>query len=176
MAVPVCYSFVYQGGILSAAIARFGFVTRGVSHVDCVMPDGSLAGARSDRIKPPGSNIAIEPGFRIRPDDYEHWERRDIVRLWVSKTAAKKRLAWIKHHIGDPYDTGAIIGFLLGHADHDRGAYICSAAATASAVAGGIIGKPPVPVSQITPNDLRLMLYAAGGESILSYGFKRNGR
>lgn len=166
----VRYSFVYQGGFLSWAIARFGATRDGFSHVDCVMPDGSLIGARSDTITPPGGE-PIQPGFRKRPDNYEKWVRRDVVEIQVSEFQAAQRNGWIAKHLNAPYDMAAIMGFILGRPEHDRGEYICSAAATASAVTGSLIHKPPIPYPQVTPNDFWLMLYAVGGRSVLRYGW-----
>lgn len=172
MSTPIHLSFVCGADFSSRAIAWYGNGYRGFSHVDSLLSDGWLAGARDDRVQVFEKNRVVEypAGFQLRPADYESWVRRDIVELRVPDGVAEQWDKWLRSQVGKPYDKGAIIGFLLGRDDHQKGHWICSAGACGALVNSYAMPKPPVPFSQITPNSLHLMVYALGGHSILHYG------
>lgn len=160
--------FVLGADFSSRLIAWYGNGYGGYSHVDAVLPDGSLAGARDDVIDPitPGwTGGAIPSGFHIRPPFYEKWKARDVISLPSTTAQEAAWEAWLRQQVGAPYDTGAIWGFALGRQDHDAGHWICSAAQTQALEQASLlphIVSPPT--SQITPNSLRLMVLAIGGK------------
>jgi hypothetical protein len=168
VARKIALSFVCGADISSKLIAWYGNGYGGFSHVDSILSDGTLAGARNDKIQ--YKDETLPAGFQIRPKDYEEWSRRDIVQLEVADQQAVDWEDWLRHQVGKPYDSGAIIGFLFGFEDHEKGHWICSAAGAGGLIHANVMPKPPVPLHQITPNSLHLMLYALGGKSILSYG------
>lgn len=157
------YQFVKAKGLSSSVIAWWGggFAGHGYSHVDCIMPNGSLIGARWD-------NIGGGRGVLARKPFYEVWIRRSIVWLPCTDKLAAERNAFVEKQIGDPYDAQAIWGFLKQLPLHSAGHWICSALAFASVgVAGaGIIEDPPVDSSLVTPDDCFLVLACLPGSKV----------
>lgn len=154
--------FVAGAGPSSFAIERFGIGVGGLSHVDLVLPDGRLMGARSDVITPPGSPIAIPAGFRIRPPDYERWARRVKMTLQCSAEQKDRALKFAMSQEGKPYDDWDILGFIFGHHWHTQGHWICSAVASATLIASGLISEMYFPVEEITPNTLASVVSSHG--------------
>lgn len=156
--------FVLGAGIASRLIAWYGQGYGGWSHVDAILPDGSLLGARSDAVG------GQRPGVRIRPQHYERWVRRTVVELPGTAGIVPSWVAWLKKQIGDPYDSRAILGFLLGRQSHTSGHWICSACQSSGLeVVGWLPQEGPVPPSQITPDALLMMCWARGSH-LTEYG------
>jgi hypothetical protein len=154
--------FVLGAGLSSRLIAWWGNGYGGYSHVDGVLTNGSLAGAREDRV---GHRPA---GFQVRPAGYEKWAKRTLVSIPSSDA---EELAWEKFllaQIGDGYDKTDILGLIIGKPLMSTGHWICSAAQTAALVQVGKLPAPPIPPQQVTPNSLLLMC-AAIGASIVTY-------
>jgi hypothetical protein len=157
--------FVCAADLISEAIAWWGVGPGGVSHVDAVMPDGKLLGAHADRI------LGIAPGVRIRPADYGVWIRRIVVEFHsVSDLQALEWQRWLKAQVGDPYDMGAIRGFLADARLHLRGHWDCSALQTEGIRRLGLLGPLPYPDWQVTPDALLLMCSAIGARVIALEG------
>jgi len=154
--------FVCAADLSSRLIAWYGNGYGGYSHVDAVLPDGSLLGARSDKV---GGKPA---GVEIRPPGYEPVTRRAVVRIPVTSAEAAAWEAWLRSQINEPYDSGAIWGFVLGRADHAQGRWICSALQTGALQVIRRLPKLPVPTSQVTPDALLLLAVAIGGEVVES--------
>lgn len=149
--------FVLGAGLSSRLIAWYGQGYGGWSHVDAILPDGSLLGARSDSI---GGQL---PGVRIRPQNYERWLRRTVVELPGTSGLVPSWVAWLKRQLGDPYDSEAIWGFIEGKQEHARGHWICSACQTEGLkVIEWLPRRGPVPSSRITPDALLQMCWARG--------------
>lgn len=93
------------------------------SHVDCVMPDGRLLGARS---KPDGAPRA---GVWIREPNYGKFTK--VLQVDYEVHGKEERYyGWLKTQIGKPYDKLDIIDF-VAHRFRERnwrdaGAWICS--------------------------------------------------
>jgi len=155
--------FVLGQDLSSRLIAWYGNGYGGYSHVDSILPDGSLAGARSDVITL-SDGRKLPAGFQIRPHDYEKWARRCVVELDSTVGEAADWEDWLRKQVNRQYDKQAILGFILGRRDHGAGQWICSAAAAEGLVIGGKMPSPPIPLSQITPNSLFLMTAAIGGK------------
>jgi hypothetical protein len=153
--------FVCSQDLISQTIAWWGVGPGGVAHVDAVMPDGRLLGAHADEID------GIRPGVRIRPADYGVWIRRIVVEFpHVSDLQALEWRHWLKAQCGDPYDMGAIKGFLADARLHLRGHWDCSALQTQGLRRLGIFGELPFPDWQVTPDALLLMCCAVGARVI----------
>ena len=116
--------FVLGRGICSAAIAWFSAGT--FSHVDAVLPDGYLLGARSDRI---GGKA---PGVQIRPPGYEKWKSRVVMTLAVDRDTEAAFLRFLNAQIDKPYDSTAIWGFATGRDWRNPDEWFCSELQTAA--------------------------------------------
>ena len=71
----ITLQFVLGADLASRAIAFWGQGYGGFSHVDAVLSDGTLLGARNDVA---GDQPA---GVRIRPANYETWARKERLEL-----------------------------------------------------------------------------------------------
>jgi hypothetical protein len=71
------------------------------SHVDAVMDDGGLLGAR------------LDGGGQIRPPNYEKFSR--VERVVIAVPYYKERAYWnfLKAQVGKPYDKLAIVAFAI---------------------------------------------------------------
>lgn len=152
--------FVCGSDISSRLIAWYGQAYAGYSHVDAILGDGSLLGARADH---PGGTAS---GVQARPATYERWARRDVVELPSSPAQAFSWECWLRSQVGKPYDMGSIWGFVLGRPEHEEGRWICSALQTAALEHVNLMPKLPVHSSQVTPDSLRLLAYALGGKPV----------
>jgi len=154
-------SFVCGSGLSSKLISWWGQGYNGWSHVDAVLPDGTLLGARDDS---PGGT---KPGVQIRPANYETWARRDVLELETTPTQAFSWEVYLRAQVGKPYDQAAILGFILGKADHDSGHWICSALQTAALEKVGILPagfSDSIATSQVAPNALHLLALGLGAK------------
>lgn len=155
--------FVLGRSVSSRAIAWFGGENR-FSHIDSVLPDGSLLGARSDRVggKP--------PGVQIRPPNYEPWARKVVMELPSTDMQAAIWLSFLLGEIGKPYDHSLIWGFALGTTFgvprnwREVDSWICSELAARALEVSGIVPELYVPASSISPNVLAIAASAAHGE------------
>lgn len=116
--MPVRLQFVREDAITSRLIAWMG--AGEFSHVDAVLDDGSLLGARHDRIggKP--------PGVQIRPPNYAMFTRRAVFTLNAGLEQAKRFNAYLLSQIGKPYDMSCIYGFITGRNWRRADSWICS--------------------------------------------------
>lgn len=151
----ITLQFSATAGLSSDAIKWFerGWCT----HVDAVLPDGSLLGARSDAIggKP--------PGVQIRPDHYEAWTSVERVSLndqcLISGDLNAKWLAFLMAQVGKPYDEEAILAFAFGRDWRRPDSWFCSELHAAALEACGWFPQPLASVAnQITPRDLLLIV------------------
>jgi hypothetical protein len=149
--------FVATHGLSSWAIARWGVAEPEFSHVDILLPDGRLLGARDDYVGD------IPPGVAIRPAKYRAWTRAKTVRFDCSPHDAYTALSWAYAERGKKYDQCAIFGFLLGKGWHTTGHFICSALACLYLEKARVVAKPFVQPRTISPNTLYAMAGAAGG-------------
>jgi len=162
--------FVCGQELSSRLIAWYGNGYGGFSHVDAVMPDGSLLGARDDAIYVEGRDgdwSRIAPGVRLRPPEYETWARKAVIQIPCSPANANRWEEFLRGQIGQPYDSGSIWGFVLGIRSHQTGHWICSALQSAALQDIGLMGRTTVPTNQITPDALYLLATAGlGGQQV----------
>ena len=155
--MSVSLQFVLGSGWSSMLISWYGQGYGGFSHVDAVLPDGTLLGARSDAIG------GQPPGVRIRPPDYEKWARRCVVTIPATTQQAADWEGYLRAQLGDPYDKSDILGLILGIPLMSAGHWICSALQFSGL---RVIGKVPAITQipqQISPNTLYFGTQLIGG-------------
>ena len=132
----------------SRLISWFGHLEP-VSHVDAVMPDGTLLGARQDG------------GVKIRPAGYETFSRMIRVTLPCSDIQETEFYSFLTSQLGKPYDETAILAFAANRNWQDEDSWFCSELQTAALVAAGWFPAIPcAPFNKIDPADLLLVLSA----------------
>lgn len=153
--------FVLGAGVSSRLIAWYGQGYGGYSHVDAVLADDTLLGARSDAVG------GQRPGVRVRPPGYETWRRRTLVELPGSELKFMQWADALERQIACQYDKQAILGFLLGRREHTKGHWICSALQTHALKHCHLLHRVPIPDSQVTPDNLFTLVTAGLGGRIL---------
>jgi uncharacterized protein YycO len=135
--------FVLGYGMPSQAIAWFS--AGHFSHVDAVLQDGTLLGARSDSIggKP--------PGVQIRYPLYEKWKERVVMSIATDAAKEKSFYDFLNAQLGKPYDKTAIWGFATGRDWRDPSDWYCSELITAAEEAAGALPALYVPSNKVTP-------------------------
>jgi uncharacterized protein YycO len=124
------------------------------SHVDTVLPDGSLLGARDDVI---GS---IPAGVQIRPAGYVIGDRMKRVTVPCSDAREQNYYDFVEAQIGKPYDEKAIAAFFTGRDWRDESAWFCSELVAAGLEAAAVFFPLSAPCNKIAPDDLLLILSA----------------
>jgi len=148
--------FVRGGGFSSSLIAWFS--AGAFSHVDCVLPDGRLLGARSDACG------GQPPGVRIRPAGYEAWKQRVVMSMAPKDSASEMKFySFLNDQLGKPYDRIAIIGFATGRDWRDPQEWFCSELAAAALETAGLLPALYTPANKVTPAALALVISAVGG-------------
>jgi hypothetical protein len=125
----------------------------GYSHVDIVLPDGRLLGARSDRVG------GAPPGVQIR--DAAYVEGCEVLRVAIecAPEMAATFEAFVRGQIGKPYDVEGIAGFIVGRDWRDDSAWFCSELASAGLEHCGYFPHPlAAPTNKLTPADLLLVV------------------
>jgi uncharacterized protein YycO len=141
----VVLQFSTQDDPESWAIRRYSHSE--FSHVDLVLPNGQLLGAR------------LEGGVRIREAGYAAWSKTLVVTLETERAGAVYDAAFTQ--LGKPYDRWAIAAFALGRDWRDDGAWYCSELIAWALEQAGFFPRPLwLPVAKITPGDLLLVLSA----------------
>lgn len=155
MPSAITMQFVGGEGLGSKIIAWFGHGLP-VSHVDTVMPDGSLLGARSDRVG------GRPPGVQIRPADYEPWKYRLRMVLPCPEPMAQKYYAFVQSQLYKPYDQPGLFGAFLFDRDwRTPDAWWCSelnARGLEPDVSGYLGHMLASPANQIDPMSLLLVM------------------
>jgi uncharacterized protein YycO len=137
-----------------------GDVYNGLSHVDCVLPDGRLLGSRSDR------KGNVEAGVQIRPPAYAKWRVREVIELRTTKRQEERLYKFLHKQIGKPYDRIGILGWVTGRSWRDDDSWYCSELQTAALEYARIIPKLYVPTYKITPETLAIIMSAIGGKVV----------
>lgn len=145
-------------GISSSLIAWFGGIGH-FSHAAALVEPKLLIDSRDDVQggKPPGVNA--------RPQDYEKWRRKMILRLHVGAVKARAWRGWLDTQVREKrqYDQAAIEGFIEGNTRlHTRGDYICSALQFEALVQIGVFHRVPFASHEVSPNELFGQLAVVG--------------
>jgi hypothetical protein len=137
------YQFVTTNDFVDFLI-RYG--TRwDYSHVDCVLPDGTLLGAQWD-------------GVKIRQPNYKPFTK--VLQVSFETPYADDIRALLKTQIGKPYDFKSVFGFTIGNRDwRNPDAWFCSELQTWAAEQCGFFNQHPLdlPVDRISPRDQYLL-------------------
>lgn len=138
--------FVTSRDVISAGIRAFedGFWA---SHVETLMPDGTLLGAH------------FNGGVLARPKGYDaaHMEREEYVKIPLSLFQAGSYYDFLKDQLGKPYDTTAIVGMLLHRNWREDNEWFCSELVAAAFVhCGAISEKLASELQHVTPRDVYL--------------------
>jgi hypothetical protein len=117
------------------------------SHVEAVLPEGYL-GAHA------------QGGVQVRPVGYDRTIliREEFVDVPADPAVARRFEAYLRAHVGEPYDFAAILGFMLRDDMHAKAHAICSALQVEALADCGVARDLPLPSCQISPRDLRLYL------------------
>jgi hypothetical protein len=151
----ITLQFVEGSGLGAGMIKWFGHGK--YSHVDCVLPSGSLLGARSDRVG------GQPPGVHVRPDGYTKNEKTTRVTLVVTKKQEEAFYSYVQHQLGCAYNKLGIVAFFFATDWTAEGEFFCSQLATAGLQAAGLLKNLTEPANKIDPDDLRLLISAVWG-------------
>jgi hypothetical protein len=118
------------------------------SHVDSVMDDGRLLGAR------------LDGGVAIRPPNYEKWSR--VERVVISVPYYKERAYWdfLKAQVGKPYDKLAIVAFAVNRDWRETDAWFCDELVAAGLEKAEVVRKLAPMVNRLDVCDLYLVVSA----------------
>jgi uncharacterized protein YycO len=146
--------FVRGMGISSSAISWFS--AGHFSHVDAILPNGSLLGSRSDQIG------LIPPGVQIRPPYYEKWKERVVMVLPQSSGYDEAFIAFLHSQLGKPYDKTAIWGFVAGRDWREDDSWFCSELLSAALEISRACPVLYAPRNKVTPAALATVMSALG--------------
>ena len=125
------------------------------AHVDSVMPDGLLLGARSDV----WANCPA--GVQLRPHDYMPFKNPCRAVLDTDDSIADAYYSFLMDQIGKPYDMTGIVGFAVGRDWRNENAWFCSELAAAGLEECGFLKHQLIqPANKIAPDDLALLCSA----------------
>lgn len=150
--------FVCEAALSSETIAWFS--AGHFSHVDAVVDNGSLLGARSDFVG------RQPPGVEIRPWDYARFSRRVVFSIPARPDQKRNFNAFLNRQIGKPYDSQAIWGFVLNRDWREDDSWICSELQAAALEAAGILPPLYLAANKITPVALALVVSAIGATAV----------
>ena len=139
-----------RGPDLSSELIEWFSHAAHYSHVDTIMPDGALLGARSDVIGGKPS------GVQIRPPDYLGTE--PVFRIDLENANELESAAYydfVKAQVGKPYDKLGIVGFLVGRDWREPSSWFCSEL-VAAALESCLYFPYPLacPANKVTPPDI----------------------
>lgn len=124
------------------------------SHVDSILPDGRLLGARY------GKDGAAAPGVQMRNPDYEVFNRKLAIELPTTDEIEVAYYGFLHEQIGKPYDMTAILGFVSGRDWMEGDSWYCSELVAAGLVESGGLHAMSAPANKITPSELLLVCSA----------------
>lgn len=124
------------------------------SHVDSVLVDGTLLGARSTSI------AGYSSGVQIRDANYQKKSKLKRVSIPCTEKQQKLYYDFVLSQVGKPYDRIAIIAFITGSTWSEEDSWFCSELNTAALQYCGWLKPLSVPPSKIDPDDLLLLLSA----------------
>jgi hypothetical protein len=148
----IVMQFVEGSGFGSALIKYYDHGL--YSHVDSVLPDGTLLGARDDVID------GIPSGVQIRPASYVTGET--VLRVTIPCTDAQEAAyyAFVRAQLGKPYDETAIAAFAVGRDWRAADSWFCSELCSSGIEASGLVPPLSAPANKIAPDDLLLVVSA----------------
>lgn len=153
--MPIKLQFVCEASLSSEAIAWF---SQGhFSHVDAILPDGTLLGARNDKVGGKPS------GVQIRPQGYANFSTKVVMSIPAVPSQEALFYAFLTAQVGKPYDTKAIWAFVANRDWRQTDSWICSELQSAAGEAAGITPQLYLAANKITPVGCALAYSAVGG-------------
>ncbi len=117
------------------------------SHVDAVMPNGGLLGAK------------LLGGVKIRPNVGFH--KTLLVELPTTVEIYDGFYSFLRHQLGKPYDLGSIFAFMTNRDLKDDDSWFCSELIVVALAKSGYLPYPLfAKYNKITPQDLMILLNA----------------
>lgn len=150
----VRFQFVRDHSVASQAIGWFS--SGHFSHVDALLDDARLLGARSDAVG------GQPPGVRIRPPDYSAFTDRVIFTLPATRVQETEFRGFLAGQIGKAYDRRAIWAFAFNRNWRENDTWICSELQSAALEHAGLTPRLYLAANKITPVALALALSAIG--------------
>ena len=121
------------------------------SHVDAILPDGSLLGARSDVC------LGVPAGVQVRPSSYANFATIKSVMIPCAEAQMGLFYDFLHAQIGKPYDETAILGFVFDRDWRDTDSFFCAELIALAMERSGIFKYAlSAPANKITPTDLLL--------------------
>jgi hypothetical protein len=154
----ISLQFVAERALGSAAIGWFS--AGHLSHVDAVLPDGLLFGARSDRV---GGRPS---GTWARPPGYLRFSRRVVATLPASEEQHALWRAFLAAQTGKPYDWRALWGFVFNRDWRQEDSWICSELQARALEVAGLVPPLYLAANKITPVALALAISAVPGARV----------
>lgn len=108
----ISLQFAAEDGLSSDLIKYFEHGA--FSHVDAVLPNGDLLGAR------------LDGGVQVRKPGYAAFSRTLRVDLPADDLTAQRFYAFLQSQVGKPYDMGVIAAFAFDANWQASGEWICS--------------------------------------------------
>ena len=143
----IVLQFAAQDNLPTALIELYGHGFP--SHVDLVLPDGGLLGARIDADGAPAA------GVQIRKPGYANFTRIERWGIPVSPPVEAKYYELARAQIGKPYDWQAIAAFAVGRDWRNPDAWMCSELQTWLCEQAPVFIHPlELPDSTVIPRDL----------------------
>lgn len=146
--------FVCGTALSSEAIAWFS--AGHFSHVDAVMEDGALLGARSNKIG------EVPAGVQVRSCNYAAFNTRVVFNIPAMPLQKRRFDTYLKYQIGKPYDHQAIWAFMFGRDWREQDSWICSELQAAALEHAGVLPPLYLAANKITPVALALAISAIG--------------
>ena len=150
------WQFVCEDNLASRSIGWFS--AGHFSHVECVLDDGRLFGARSDQV---GGKPA---GVQIRPPDYIPFSLKVIFTLNTTILQRESFHAFLYSQEGKPYDKRAIWAFAFNRDWREVDSWICSELQAAALESSDLTPELYLAANKIVPVSLALTLSALGAE------------
>jgi len=142
--------FVAENDLVSRGIrlAEYGFWA---THVETLMPDGTLLGAHASG------------GVQARPNDYDkgRFSRQLFVPIPATPEQTDAFHTFLRAQIGKPYDFEAIVGIVAQRDWRDDKAWMCSELVAAGLCQDKVGIFPPhlaTEFNHVTPRDLLLIV------------------
>jgi hypothetical protein len=150
--------FVTEPGLGAWLIRWYGGLHL-FSHVDAVLPDGRLLGARSDCVG------GQPPGVQIRPPGYLKFSRVAAVQLPCTQAQREAYYQALTSQLGKPYSEEAILGFALGRDLKDRRGRFCSGLQLWALGKSRVLSRNVAEYADVaTPDDLYLVVRAVADD------------
>lgn len=123
-----------------------------LSHMDILLPDGWLVGARSDNPKDQ-SGRRFGKGVQVRSPHY-YGRVESTLTIQIPVTAKQKRVFYtlLAEQVGKPYDHTAIWGFVLNRDWREIDSWICSEMGIWLAEQSGITGEFYLSANRVAPS------------------------